>query len=70
MQVAFYTIPRSWTDPDYAIVKLSNGKLYLRDPQCGGRRPSLDFTTYMDTEPPHVSEKSMVLSRASTRSRL
>jgi hypothetical protein len=52
-----YDLDESDTEPDYAIT-LVNGRPYLFDPLLGGRRLSLDMTTYMDTSLAHPSEKS------------
>jgi hypothetical protein len=47
-----YDLDESDTEPDYQIT-LVNGKPYLFDPLLGGRRPSLDMTTYMNTSLDH-----------------
>ena len=43
-----YDLDELDTAPDYEIT-LVNGRPYLFDPLFGGRRPSLDMTTYMET---------------------
>ena len=56
-----YNLGEQDTAPDYEIT-LENGRPYLFDPLYGGRRPSLDMTTYMETnlDVPKTSENSIL----------